>query len=473
VSWPARPVIHEVNTWPWLHGLAERAGRPITLSDVPRDAWDAVCVPGVDTVWLMGVWERSPVSRSIALADAGNQASFRQALTDLDVDADVIGSAYSIRRFVVDEHLGGPAGLAAARVELRTRGVALLLDFVPNHVAPDHPWTEEHPEYFVPGEGGRRYAAGRDPYFPPWDDTVQLNAFSMPLRRAAAATLLDIAAQCDGVRCDMAMLLLNRVFAQTWGGRVGWAPPGEYWTDVIGTVRSSHPGFMFLAEAYWDLEAELQQLGFDFCYDKRLYDRLLSGDAGSIRDHLRADLDYQRRLVRFIENHDEPRAAAAFGPGRERAAAVAVATLPGATLWHEGQFDGRRARLPVFLTRRPREQVDEGRRHWYEQLVAVAADVRTGRWELLTCDGWPDNHSAERLVAWSWSDGGPPTVVVVNASDAPAQGCVRLVGDGLAGSWTLTDLLGDVTYECDGDELARDGLYVDRPGWGFHILRFT
>ena len=378
MSWPERPVIHEVNTWPWLHdlaGAAGRAGHPRRRSRARRGTRCAC--PGVDTVWLMGVWERSPTSREVALADAGNLASFREALPDLDVEHDVVGSAYSVRRFVVDDRLGGRDGLAAgARRAAGARGVGLLLDFVPNHVAPDHPWTQEHPEYFVPGTDGARYAAGRDPYFPPWADTVQLNAFALPLRTAATATVLDIAAQCDGVRCDMAMLLLNHVFAQTWGDRVGWAPPTEYWTDVIGGVRAEHPGFVFLAEAYWDLEGELQQLGFDFCYDKRLYDRLESGDARSIRDHLGAGLDYQDRLVRFLENHDEPRAAATFEPDRERAASVATATLPGATLWHEGQFDGRRVRPPVFLTRRPVEAPDPELRAFL--LGLVAENVRAG-----------------------------------------------------------------------------------------------
>jgi hypothetical protein len=469
VSWPTRPVIHEVNTWPWLHDVGVRAGRTVTLADVPADAWDAVCVPGVDTVWLMGVWDRSPASREIALADPGNVASFEAALPDLDPDADVVGSAYSVRRFVVDERLGGRDGLAAARAELRRRGVRLLLDFVPNHVAPDHPWTEEHPEYFMPGTDGARYAAGRDPYFPPWDDTVQLNAFSMALRSAAIATVMEIAEQCDGVRCDMAMLLLNRVFTQTWGDRAGWPPPTEYWTDVIGAVRAAHPGFVFMAEAYWELEHELQLLGFDFCYDKRLYDRLESGDARAIGAHLGADLDYQNGLVRFLENHDEPRAAATFEPERERAAAVAIATLPGATLWHEGQFDGRRVRPPVFLTRRPTEAADPALREFYLQLVAD--DVRAGQWERRDAIGWDDNPSAMHLLAWSWTDGQRRAVAVVNWSPAPAQGRVLLPWDDLDGrSLTLTDVLTGTCYDRDGGELQREGLYVDRPGWGAHVF---
>ncbi len=472
MTWPAQPVIHEVNTWPWLREVSERAGRTVTLSDVPSSEWDAVCRPGVDAVWLMGVWERSPLSRSIALADAGNFASFQAALPDLDPETDVVGSAYSVRRFVVDEHLGGPAGLKAARAELLDRGMRLLLDFVPNHVAPDHPWTEEHPEYFIAGTDGARYAGGRDPYFAPWADTVQLNAFSMPLRGAAAATVLEIAEQCDGVRCDMAMLLLNHVFAQTWGDRAGWPPPTEYWSDVIGAARAAHPGFVFMAEAYWDLESELQALGFDFCYDKRLFDRLEWGDAAAIREHLRADIGYQQRLVRFIENHDEPRAATTFSPERERTAATVVATLPGATLWHEGQFDGRKVHIPVFLTRRPLEDLDPSLRAFYETLVAN--NVRTGQWEQHPPTGWPDNNSADHLLAWTWSDGSSRALVVVNWSEAGAQGRVHLGWDDLGGRhWTFTDVLTGIAYDRDGDDLARDGLYVERPPWGAHVFRVS
>src|SRR5262249_5241350 len=226
---------------------------------------------------------------------------------------------------------------------------------------------------------------------------------AMALRRAAADTVLDIAQQCDGVRCDMAMLLLNRIFSSTWGERVGMAPPDEYWTQVMGAVRQVQPDFVFIAEAYWDLEHDLQELGFDFCYDKRLYDRLVHEDAGSVRAHLGADLSYQEELLRFIENHDEPRAAAVFSPERERAAAVAIATLPDATMWYEGQLDKRKVKLPVFLARRPNEPSDQRLLGFYERLLDRVA--RRGDWQLLACDGWPDNHSADNLLTWAWTDG--------------------------------------------------------------------
>ena len=155
-------------------------------------------------------------------------------------------------------------------------------------------------------------------------------------------TISKIADQCDGIRCDMAMLLLNNILERTWGARAGEKPANDYWTTVIPAVKGKHREFKFIAEAYWDLEWELQQQGFGFCYDKKLYDRMEHADPEGVRQHLLADLSYQQKMVRFIENHDEPRAAATFSPGKGRAAAVAILTLMGAKLLHEGQFEGRK-----------------------------------------------------------------------------------------------------------------------------------
>ena len=437
---------------------------------------------GVDAVWLMGVWQRSRVGANLALSSDDQMASFRTALPDL-VDADVIGSAYSSGA-TGRRPLRGRAGLAAARAALgRTRRAAdRRLRPQPRRSRPPvagqapgvlHPRNRRRPGQRAGGilEVGKAVIAhGRDPYFPPWPDVAQLNAFAPGLRRAAAKTLIDIAAQADGVRCDMAMLMLNDVFAQTWGDRAGAAPEQEYWSEVIAAVRAAHPDFVLIAEAYWDLEWRLQQLGFDFCYDKRLYDRLLHEDASSVRGHLRADLDYQHRLVRFLENHDEPRVAAELSPERERAAAVAVATLPGATLWHEGQFEGWRVRLPVFLRRRPDESVDEELRAFYLLLIAAAATIRRGDWALCEATGWPDDHSYDQLLAWSWTDDDHRALVVINDADAPASARIQLPWDDLAGqTWLLDDVLAGVQYERDGTELDAEGLYVELAPWQFHV----
>ena len=487
-TWPARPIIYEINTWVWLNDLSRQNKRVITLGTVPVEQWDAIASLGVDAVWLMGVWERSPVGIRIANENAGLQADFRSALPDY-TPVDNVGSGYCVRRYVVDDHLGGPGGLAVARQMLAQRGLRLLLDFVPNHVAQDHPWVFEHPDYFVQGtsedlalapgaffEAGKAVIAnGRDPYFAPWPDVAQLNAFSPSLRQAVIETLNAVGEQCDGVRCDMAMLLLNNVFAQTWGERAGARPQEEYWHEVIPFVRSRHPDMLFVAEAYWDLEWNLQQLGFDYCYDKRLYDRLEQDNAESVRLHLTAGLDYQDKLLRFIENHDEPRAAATFSPEKERVAALAIMTLPGAKLLYEGQLEGRRVRPPVFLARRPAEPLDSDLQAFYLKLLATvrASGLREGEWHLCERSGWPDNSSYLNLVAWCWSQGEAPYLVVVNLSEYQSQAQVHLPWADLAGStWQLADALNDTLFERDGDEMQTTGLYVDLPAWRFHFLRF-
>ncbi len=457
----------------WLGELGASAGRPVGLGDVPAAEWDAIAELGFDTVWLMGVWERSPAGIAIALENDGLVSSFREALPDY-VPEDVVGSPYCIRRYVVDPHLGGPTELAAARAALAERGLGLILDFVPNHVAPDHAWTTRHPEYFVRGESGT-LENGRDPYFPAWPDVVQLNAFSAELRAAAVATLLEIAEQCDGVRCDMAMLVLNDVFERTWGERVGPPPNEEYWPTMIAAVREAHPGFLFLAEAYWDLEWTLQQQGFDACYDKRLYDRLAGEGAEQIRGHLTADTGYQRRLVRFLENHDEPRAAAAFAPDRHRSAAVTTLSQAGARLIHEGQLEGRRVRLPVFLGRRPDEPADADLRSFYGRLLPAVAGgaFRDGDWQLADTGGWPGNESWRNLVAWGWRSELPQALVVVNLGDAGAAGRVSLPWDDLRGrTWELADPTTGARFERSGDEL-RDGLYVELGAGHWHLFELA
>jgi glycosidase len=486
-AWPKCPAIYEINTWVWLAELSQTLAKPIDLSCVPAEAWDDIAKFGFDAVWLMGVWERSAAGIAIANRNESLLADFRRALPDFRLE-DNVGSPYCVRNYVVDKSLGGPKGLAIARRELAKRGMKLLLDFVPNHVAPDHPWGREHPDYFIRGEAedakrdpatfctirGKVFACGKDPYFPAWPDVLQLNAFEPGLRKAGIETVSNIASQCDGIRCDMAMLLLNEIFERTWGSRAGVRPATEYWTEVIPRIKQGYPEFLFIAETYWDLEWELQQKGFDFCYDKKLYDRLELGNAESIRLHLCAELGYQEKLVRFIENHDEPRAAATFSPAKERAAALMVSTLPGAKLLHEGQFEGKKTRLPVFLVRRPQEAVDAGLRDFYESLLkAVDRPLfRDSEWNLFERTGWADNASFENVVAWGWKKGEERFAIVINFSENKVQARVKIPWEELRPkAWRLQDVLSGAIYDRDGNEMVDAGLYVELEGWGYHFLR--
>jgi hypothetical protein len=271
----------------------------------------------------------------------------------------------------------------------------------------------------------------------------------------------------------MAMLMTNEVFARTWGERAGPVPEDEYWPALIERVKGTFGDMVFIAEAYWDMEWTLQQQGFDYCYDKRLYDRLVHDPAASVRGHLQADAAYQERLIRFIENHDEPRAAATFAPGQARAAAVVMSTLQGARLYHDGQPDGLRTRIPVFLDRGPDEPADVELRAFYARLLRAVADSALGKgeWSLCTCTGWPDNTSFEQLVSWCWRSGDSRHLIVVNLSASPAQARVHVPWDDLGGrGWELTDRLSGGTFARDGDELSRDGLYVGLDPWASYFL---
>lgn len=485
-AWPGHPVIYEINAWVWLEELERKHGRPVSLGSVPLEEWEAVAACGADAVWFMGVWERSPAGIAISLENQGLLDDFARALPDF-TPADNVGSPYCVRRYVVDQCLGGPDGLATARAALAKRGMRLILDFVPNHVAPDHPWADEHPEYFVRGEAadaqsdpssfmevqGRVFACGRDPFFPAWPDVLQLNAFDQGLRKAARETMLDIAGQCDGVRCDMAMLMLNDVFDRTWGQRAGARPDEDYWRALIPAVKEDWPDFRFLAEAYWDLEWELQQQGFDACYDKKLYDRMAHEGAESVRGHLLADFAYQKGMVRFIENHDEPRAAEAFPGDKGKAAAVAIMTLPGFRLLHEGQFEGRRTRLPVFLARRPEEPADQDLADFYGLLLRETSRdaFRSGSWRLCAGSGWIDNQSCRNILAWCWERGEARYVTVINFSGERSQARIHLPWEDLRGGrWHLRDLLAAESFDRSGDEMLDGGLFVDLGPWRFHLF---
>jgi hypothetical protein len=485
VEWPAHPVVYEVNTAVWLGEVSGRLGAAATLGSVPAAEWDLVVPEGISVVWLMGVWARSPLGRQIALLNPDLRAGWSSALPDW-TSADVVGSPYCITDYVPAAEFGGWAGLDQARAELRARGALLMVDWVPNHVGPDSPWLRSAPEAFVRGTveelarrpdafvgvDGRVFAKGKDPYFAPWPDVVQVDAFAPSLRSLAVQALSRIAQHADAVRCDMAMLMLDDVVTATWGERVGPPPAVTYWTELIEAVRRVNAAFRIVAEAYWDREWDLQVLGFDYCYDKRLYDRLEQGDVANVRGHLDADPAYQGRLVRFLENHDEPRAARTFAPPeRAKAAAVTIATLPGMTLWHDGQAEGRDVFVPVFLGRRDEEPLDATLAAWYRDLWAAVGPVRDGVWTRCEVTGWPDNPSAEAMLAWTWTAEAAFSLVVVNLTGNEADGVVHVGHSSTAGNrWLLTDRLGGVSFIRSADDLADGGLYVALPAWGAHVF---
>lgn len=488
-AWPKKPFIYQINTWVWLDRLSRTYETPMTLETVPDDVLNELAALNVDAIWLMGVWYRSPATRASALRYIHE---YRGALPDITAD-DVVGSPYAVGMYQVDGHLGGRTGLANFRKRLAARGLKLILDYVPNHVATDHPWVTRHPEWMVQGKAvdlrrrkddffsardslgqARVIAHGRDPYFPGWVDTAQINAFNPEVRRVTVDLLQDMAAQCDGVRCDMAMLFLNDTFRRTWGGYVAEQPSSEFWAEVIPPVKAQYPDFLFMAEVYWDMEYRLLELGFDYCYDKRLYDRIRDGEIAGIRQHLLADVRYQNRLTRFVENHDEQRAAAHLGVAKSKMGALLVSTLPGATLLHDGQFEGRRVKLPVQIGRQPDEKLDMELKQFYQRLLAeTRADIyQQGEWVQFSPSPAKENGSHHNLVAYGWRCKGDYRLVVVNLTGVVSQAHVSLylwpeIGDS---NWRLHDVLNDQHYTRGGGHMLNPGLYVELAPYHAHLF---
>lgn len=479
---PQYPSLYQINTRVWLTQLSQRLGKPATLDDIPDRELDVFAERGFDWIWLLSVWQTGLAAQQVSRSNPEWRHEFEQTLPDL-TDVDIPGSGFAITGYTVHTNLGGDAALARLRQRLAQRGLKLMLDFVPNHMGLDHPWLEEHSEYFIHAseldlarapknytwvkrkQGNLLLAYGRDPYFAGWPDTLQLNYANPATQEAMAKELLKIANQCDGVRCDMAMLVLPEVFERTWREK-----PEPFWPMAISRVRQQAPGFCFMAEVYWDMEWTLQQQGFDYAYDKRLYDRLREHHARPVREHFLAGLDYQNKLARFLENHDEPRAAATFDLDIHRAAAVITFLSPGLRFLHQGEFEGCKKRISPHLVRAPEEPVDVVLKQFYERLLAILRQpvVRDGQWHLLDCQSaWEGNGGNDDYVGFAWEDSASDRLLIaVNYGPHQSQARLRLPFSDLGGKmWLLQDQIGGDSYERDGNELNSQGLFVDQAPW--------
>jgi glycosidase len=479
------PLLFEINTRVWLQRLSRAAGRRITLAEIDDRTFDGFAEKGFDWVWLLSVWQTGAAGRAVSRGNPQWRAEFATVLPDL-IEDDICGSGFAITAYTVSDAVGGESALALFREKLAKRGIKLMLDFVPNHTAPDHLWAKTHPEYYVEGSeevlarvpgnyqrvdtdrGPKMLAHGRDPNFPGWPDTLQLNYANRQLQMARIDELTVIAGKCDGVRCDMAMLLLPEIFQRTWG-----LTPEPFWPKAIAAVHAKYPAFTFMAEVYWELEWMLQQQGFDYCYDKRLYDRLRDGHVGPIRDHLLAGLDYQDKLARFLENHDEPRAASEFSWPQHQAAAIITYLSPGLRFFYDDQLEGARVRVPTHLCRGPLEPTNTEIAAFYSKLLQVLKGTdafRDGAWsQLQPHPAWSGNWTSDGFVAYAWA--GSHNVVVVNYSAGQGQCRLLLPFTELRGrQLRLTDAMGSEVYDRDGNDLLDNGLYIDQSPWQFNVF---
>jgi glycosidase len=485
---PKYPSLYQINIRVWLTELSVELGHRATLDDIPDIELDGLSEMGFDWIWLLSVWSTGKLGRKVSRENPEWRSDFERTLPDLQ-EEDIAGSGFAIADYRVHPDLGGESALKRLRDRLRKRGLRLMLDFVPNHMGPDHPWVEDHPDYFVSGtehefeiypqnytrvnrtQGDLILAYGRDPYFAGWPDTLQLDYSNPAVVEAMIKELLRISYQCDGVRCDMAMLILPEVFERTWDRK---AKP--FWPAAVGAVRDKFPDFCFMAEVYWDMEWLLQQQGFDYTYDKRLYDRLHEGNARAVREHLYAGLDYQAKLARFLENHDEPRAATNFDQTKHKAAAILTFLLPGMRFFHQGQFEGRRMRISPHLVRAPEELTDPAIQEFYKRLLQILREslFRNGRWNLLQCSpAWDGNDTWDSFIAFTWEGiENSRALVCVNYSPHDSQCSLRLPFPELDGhSIRLKDLTSSALYVRHSREFLAKGIFFDLPAWGYHTFK--
>ncbi len=481
------PTLYQLNPRIYL-GTSE--GRNATLDDIPDSLLEHLSTAGVDWLWLLGVWAVGPGSREVSRSNQHLRQEFLHVLPDLS-NRDICGSPFAVVNYSVDPALGGDAALARFRTRLGAFGLKLMVDFVPNHVGFDHPWVKLHPAYFFHGtEGdliehpdswvrlrtGEILAYGRDPHFSGWPDTLQLNYFNNDLHHAMLAELHAIADRADGVRCDMAMLLEPDVFERTWGHRKSDSrdTPGHFWPRTIASVKKKHKDFLFLAEVYWNYEHTLQQHGFDYTYDKTLYDRIVARRAPEVRAHLRAPLAFQRRLARFLENHDEACIASKLNLAEHRAAATLTFLSPGMRFLHDGQLTGKKLRVPVHLARGPRERVDHAVEELYKLLLPIinSPTSKHGLWHLLDRrEAWPDNPTHENFIAYLIEHPLRTLLVTVNFASYRGQCFVRVPDrDWLEGTCEFHDLISHERLVRSATDLRERGLFLDSAEWQSHIF---
>ncbi len=440
--------IELINTRLWMSDLSEREGKPVTVGTVPEEEWKKL-FEKYDSFWFMGIYKPSEFSRNHAKKYA---FEYRYAIPDIDPEKDVVASPFAIPEYTPNPAIASDWEEWDQMVDkLHGNGKKVFIDFVPNHMGVDHPWVTDHPEYFIQGtedqkkrnpslyhtirneEGNELHLAhGKDPNYPEWSDTLQLNYARADVQEVMQEQLLDLVDHADGVRCDMAMLLNAETFIRTWGnseegnGKVGnhlteeekkYLREHNFWPKAIATAKEKaldqgKDDFYFVAEAYWDKE----ELGkdFDYIYGKDFYEHLVKLAHGdnrvspvSLKNHLSYLMNALKegrhyRDVLFTENHDEDRAVRVFGKEPSKAAAAITAMIPeGLFLLNQGQEDGRRIRPPMQIKRFPGEEQDASFQRFYDRLLTLKHSrlFQEGEWSLANITWNNPNIVAQQVEA--------------------------------------------------------------------------
>jgi glycosidase len=485
-AWMPNTVLIAKSTYVWLAQLSKQYGRRIArLDEIPDEELATLSRRGLNSLWLIGVWERSRASKTIK---------------QLCGNTDAVASAYSLFDYRIAEDLGGDAAYINLRDRAYRNGVRLASDMVPNHMGIDSPWVVEHPDWFISrvdtpypaysfngpdlSQDGRVEIKIEDHYFEqsdaavvfrrrdkasgetryiyhgndgtsfPWNDTAQLNYLSAAVREQVIQTILHVARLFPVIRFDAAMTLAKRHFHRLWfpgPGASGAIPsraeygmsqaefdqhmPHEFWREVVDRVATEVPGTLLLAEAFWLMEGYfVRTLGMHRVYNSAFMVMLRDEDNAKyrsvIKNTLEFDPDIMKRYVNFMSNPDERTAIDQFGKGDKCfGVAVMMATLPGLPMFGHGQIEGFTEKYGMEY-QRPR--YDETADHWlverHEREIAPLLHRRSLFAEssnFLLYDFFQDSGRVdENVFAYSNRNGNDRALVVYNNRYGTTQGTI-------------------------------------------------
>lgn len=476
----------EISTRPYLYSLSEKYGRSITkLRDIPQSEFDSMKAKGFEWVWFMGIWQLGDYGLQHDRTDPGLRQSYDSVLPGWTED-DVIGSPYSVFSYTCNSAVGSDSDIRWLRKQLNSRGIKLMLDFVPNHSSCDAPEVASKPEFYVRCEQGTTpdpsvylpngIAFGCGMWCAPWTDVAQFNYMDSGLRQNRIGVLKNIAGLADGCRCDMAHLILNDNFWDYWNRQLsswGYAKAStEFWADAIAAVKRDYPNFIFMAESYGDVLQKLHQCGFDYTYDKDLLDNLRDRNLYQFKETLwRTDFGYKTHLAHFTENHDEPRAVSLFNDNYNAAdaAAVALLTLPGCRFFFQEQENGFSRKLDVHLRRAVSETPNGKVQYFYQKLFEILAmdALVDGEFTQLSIDG------SDTILTWKWVKGEQHILVTVNFGDNQSGGFIVCNDAPLSGSTIpVNELINEVVYNRDPNEMRTKGLFVLLDAYQVQIFNY-
>ena len=487
---PKYPSIYQISTRPFLYSLSQQYNKTIkTLREIPEKVFEKFKSKKFDYIWFMGVWQIGEYGLKHDRETKSLISNYQKNLPDYTTD-DAIGCPFSIIDYICNKEIcpNGDEDLLYLKKKLNSMGIRLMVDFIPNHFSLDSVLINENKDYFIQApknnsndsnkyfENGIAY--GNMQYSSPWTDVAQLNYYNLETRKMMKKKLLRIAELSDGVRCDMAYIILNDYFYETWKNELnfyGWKKPNEeFWSSAIKEVKKSYPDFKFLAEVYGDFYKNLINLGFDYTYDKELLDRFKSGHMDNIRNWISNTDNYNLHLCRFIENHDDNRATEIFGYNIKRTniSALAIYTLPGMKFYFQDQWFGYKNKLDVHLRRSKSENKNKETMEFYDKFFNIINKniFKNGDYTYL----YPEGDSYWRLICISWrnNDNEEKLLVVVNYTDEKGWGKVKLNDISGSGMIQLKELLSGECYERNRDEIRNSGLYVGLDAFSAQIFAY-